>query len=170
MSNTTNNFQKISFRVGNAYDVHGFCKGDKIKLLGVEIKHCRGFKAHSDGDVAMHALTDALLGALCKGDIGQHFPPNNDKWKDCNSEVFLKYAFNLLQKQNGEISNIDITIVAEMPKIAPHSTKMRENIARILNLQTNQVSVKATTSEKLGFIGKCEGIAAHATILIMIEN
>ena len=153
-------------RIGNGYDVHKLQPGTDIKLCGVEIPHAKSLVGHSDADVAMHALTDSIFGALCEGDIGIHFPPTDKKWKNANSEIFLKKALYLMSKQNYGILNLDITIVCESPKIKNYSTDMRKNIARICEIEIDQVNIKGTTSEGLGFIGREEGIAAIATILL----
>ena len=153
-------------RIGTGYDVHAFCDGDKLILGGIEIPFNKSFAAHSDGDVLIHAMVDALLGALALGDIGQHFPPNDDKWKNCDSSVFLKHVMGLVKGQGYQVNNIDCTIICEQPKMQPHILAMRENLARIMNLKTNQVSVKATTTEKLGFCGKGEGIAVQSVCLL----
>ena len=162
-----NSMQKTP-RIGNGYDVHRFTDGDHIILCGVKIPHNKAFLAHSDGDVAMHALTDAIYGALGDGDIGQHFPPTDNKWKNADSSIFLKHAVALVRDRGGEMGNIDITIICEKPKIAPHTQAMRDRLADIMNMDRAQISVKATTSEQLGFTGRGEGIAATATALIFI--
>ena len=153
-------------RVGFGYDVHAFSDGDHIVLCGVKIPHTRGFFAHSDGDVALHAVADALYGANADGDIGQHFPPSDDKYSNMDSSIFLQHACNRIRKQHAYIGNIDITIVAEAPKIAPHCIAMRQNISKVLHIPTEAVSVKATTSESMGFIGRKQGIAVYAVAII----
>ena len=153
-------------RIGTGYDVHAFCEGDHLILGGIKIPFYKAFAAHSDGDVLIHAMVDALLGALALGDIGQHFPPNDDKWKDCNSSVFLKHAMKLVKQQGYQVNNIDSTIICEKPKMFPHIPAIRENLAEIMNLELDQVSVKATTTEKLGFCGRGEGIAVESVCLV----
>lgn len=155
-------------RIGNGYDVHSFYDGNEIVLCGIKIPFNKGFKAHSDGDVAMHSLTDAIYGAIACGDIGRHFPDNDEKWKNTNSEIFLNHAKQELEKIGGYIGNIDITIIAEQPKITPYSEDMINNIARILDIEKNKVSIKATTSEKLGFIGREQGIATQSTVMVFV--
>ena len=158
----------IAPRIGNGYDVHRFTQGDHIMLCGVKIPHSQGFLAHSDGDVAMHALTDAIYGALGDGDIGQHFPPSDKKWQGADSTIFLKHAVDLVRDRGGHIGNIDITIICEHPKIAPHTQTMRDRLADIMDIDVSQISIKATTSEKLGFTGREEGIASMANAIIII--
>ena len=157
------------FRTGIGYDVHAFDKGKAIILCGIKIPYKFSLMGHSDADVSMHAITDALYGAIAEGDIGTWFPPNEPKWKNKDSEIFLTHSKNLLSNRGFKISNIDCTIVCEEPKINPHVEEMKENIARILDIERQQVSIKATTSEKLGFIGRQEGIASHA-IATVIKN
>ncbi len=155
-------------RLGNGFDVHAFTGGDHVILCGVRIPHSRGLKGHSDADVAMHALTDAILGALAEGDIGAHFPPSDPKWKGADSSLFLKRAAALTAEHGGRITHCDVTIICEAPRLRPHVPAMRGNLARILGIGTGRVSVKATTTEKLGFTGRSEGIAALATAAIVI--
>ncbi len=155
-------------RTGFGYDVHAFEDGDHVMLCGIKIKHNKKLKGHSDADVGLHALTDALLGAMALGDIGSHFPPTDKKYKDMDSTLFLEYAANRVRENHGEIINVDITLVCEKPKIAPHCEKMTDRIADILEILPNQVSVKATTSEGLGFTGRSEGIAAHAVANVRV--
>lgn len=157
-------------RIGFGYDVHAFTDGDHIILCGVKIPHTRGFLAHSDGDVALHAITDALYGAIAHGDIGQHFPPNDEKFKNMNSRLFLQHAGDCIANKDGKIGNIDITIVTETPKIAPHCATMRQNVADIVKIPLHAVSIKATTSEKMGFIGRGDGIAVHAVACVFTPN
>ncbi|MCF6319721.1 MAG: 2-C-methyl-D-erythritol 2,4-cyclodiphosphate synthase [Proteobacteria bacterium] len=156
-------------RIGTGYDVHAFCKGDFVILGGIKIPFEKAFAAHSDGDVLIHAICDALLGALALGDIGQHFPPNDNKWKDCDSSVFLKHTMRLIKEQGYQINNIDSTIICEQPKMQPHIMVMRKNLANIMKLKINRVSVKATTTEKLGFCGRGEGIAVQSVCLLEKE-
>lgn len=149
-------------RVGQGYDVHAFGEGDHVMLCGVRVAHDRGFVAHSDGDVAMHAATDAILGAVAAGDIGRWFPPSDPQWKGCDSAVFLRRALEIAREQGGALAHLDITIICEHPKIGPHAQAMRERMAALCHVGPEQISVKATTSERLGFTGRGEGIAAMA--------
>ncbi len=153
-------------RVGNGFDVHGFEPGDAVILCGVSIPHTRKLEGHSDADAAWHALTDAILGALALGDIGDHFPPSDPQWKGAASVKFLQHAVKLAHERGFRIANADITILAERPKIAPHREAMRLATAEACNIDLASVSVKATTTEKLGFIGREEGIAAQAAVLL----
>jgi 2-C-methyl-D-erythritol 2,4-cyclodiphosphate synthase len=155
------------FRVGQGYDVHAFGEGDHVVLGGVRIAHDRAVVAHSDGDVVIHALCDALLGALALGDIGVHFPPSDDRWKDADSRQFLRHCRALLAERGWRLGNADVTVVCERPKVAPHAAVMRANLAQDLGVDVDAVSVKATTSEKLGFTGRGEGLAAMAVALLV---
>lgn len=157
----------MDIRLGNGYDVHRFGTGDHVTLCGVEIPHNKGLQGHSDADVGMHAVTDALYGALARGDIGQHFPPSDPQWKGAASETFLRHAADLAHETGFTISNVDCTLVCEYPKIGPHAERMRIEMARILDIHVDRVSVKATTSERLGFTGRSEGIAALATAALV---
>ncbi|MEN5425969.1 2-C-methyl-D-erythritol 2,4-cyclodiphosphate synthase [Stenotrophomonas pennii] len=154
-------------RIGQGYDVHAFGPGDHIMLGGVRVAHTVGVLAHSDGDVVLHALCDAMLGALALGDIGQHFPPSDDRWKDADSSDFLLHCDVLLRSRGWQVGNTDITVICERPKVGPHAAAMRERIAELLQLPVDAVSIKATTSEKLGFTGRGEGIAAQAIVLLV---
>ncbi|MFN3582247.1 MAG: 2-C-methyl-D-erythritol 2,4-cyclodiphosphate synthase [Pseudomonas sp.] len=154
-------------RVGHGYDVHRFGEGDFITLGGLQIVHHQGLVAHSDGDVLLHALTDALLGAAALGDIGQHFPDTDPRFKGADSRVLLRHALDLVAAKGWKVANVDATIVAQAPKMAPHIPAMREIIAADLAVTLDQVNVKATTTEKLGFTGREEGIAVHAVALLM---
>ncbi len=156
----------INSRVGYGYDVHAFEKGDHIILGGVKIPYRMGLKAHSDGDVVIHALVDALLGACALGDIGHHFPDTDERWKNKDSRLFLHATVQMLDEKNWLINNIDITIIAEAPKLQDYSAAMRFNLAQDMKIDLNQINIKATTTEKLGFIGRQEGIAATAIVLI----
>ena len=156
----------MTIRIGQGLDVHAFQEGDHVMLGGVRIAHDRGLAAHSDGDVALHAVCDALLGAAALGDIGQHFPPSEERWKGANSAEFLTAVRDMLVQSEWHTVNVDITIACERPRLAPHITEMRQCIAGILRLDADAVSVKATTTEKLGFCGREEGIAALAVALI----
>lgn len=158
---------RMDIRLGNGYDVHRFGMGDHVVLCGVEIPHDKGLQGHSDADVGMHALTDAIYGALAEGDIGRHFPPSDPQWKGAASEIFLRHAANLAREKGYQISNVDCTLVCEYPKITPHSAAMIREIARILGIDEARVSIKATTSERLGFTGRGEGIAALATAALV---
>lgn len=153
-------------RIGFGYDVHKFAENRKLILGGVEIQHEMGLLGHSDADVLIHAIMDALLGAAALGDIGKHFPDTSDEFKGIDSMVLLKRTKGLLEKNGFSVSNIDSTIAAQAPKLAPHIEKMRENIADALEIDKAQVSVKATTTERLGFEGRKEGISAYAAALI----
>jgi 2-C-methyl-D-erythritol 2,4-cyclodiphosphate synthase len=153
-------------RVGQGYDVHRFNDGDHIILGGVKIPYGQGLEAHSDGDVVLHALCDALLGAAALGDIGKHFPDTDPDFKGADSRVLLRHVYRIVQEQGYSLGNADITIVAQAPKMAPYIIAMCDNIAADLQVETNQVNVKATTTEKLGFEGRKEGIAVHAVVLV----
>jgi 2-C-methyl-D-erythritol 4-phosphate cytidylyltransferase/2-C-methyl-D-erythritol 2,4-cyclodiphosphate synthase len=153
---------------GSGYDVHKICAGKFLFLCGIKIDAGFSLEGHSDADVGLHALTDALLGTICAGDIGDHFPPSDDKWKGANSTMFLKYAADLVRTENAIIDHVDVTLICEKPKIKPHREAMRAKIADTLNLPINRVSVKATTTEGLGFTGRGEGIAASATASIRV--
>ena len=159
----------MDVRLGHGYDVHAFESGDRVILCGVNIPHKLSLKGHSDADVALHALTDAIYGALAEGDIGHHFPPSEAKWKDVASEIFLKHAVKLCTKRGFHISNLDCTIICEEPKIAPHWNIMRRSVADITQVSEERISIKATTSERLGFTGREEGIAAMATACLVSE-
>jgi 2-C-methyl-D-erythritol 2,4-cyclodiphosphate synthase len=153
-------------RVGQGYDVHAFGPGDHVVLGGVRIAHDAGVVAHSDGDVVLHAVCDALLGALALGDIGVHFPDTDPKWRGADSRVFLRHVASLLAERRYEVINVDTTVLAETPRLGKYREQMRANIAADLGIGIDQVNIKATTSEGLGFIGKREGLACHAIALI----
>jgi 2-C-methyl-D-erythritol 4-phosphate cytidylyltransferase / 2-C-methyl-D-erythritol 2,4-cyclodiphosphate synthase len=155
-------------RTGNGFDVHAFAEGDHVMLAGIRIPHSRGVTGHSDADVALHALVDAILGALAEGDIGAHFPPSDPQWKGAASDRFLAFACERVRKRSGVIAHLDVTIVCEAPRIAPHRDAMRARLAEIANVAIDRVAVKATTSEKLGFAGREEGIFAMATATIRL--
>jgi len=158
-------------RTGMGFDVHGFAGEGPIMLGGIAVPHSRGLAGHSDADVVLHAITDALLGAAGLGDIGEHFPPSDPQWKGASSDLFLSRAAALISERNGTIDHVDCTIVAQEPKVGPHRSAIRERIAAILGLRINQVSIKATTTEGLGFTGRREGIAAQAVASIrMMPN
>jgi 2-C-methyl-D-erythritol 2,4-cyclodiphosphate synthase len=156
----------MKLRIGHGYDVHAFGDGKFVVLGGVRIAHDRGLIAHSDGDVVVHAVCDALLGAAALGDIGQHFPDTDPAYKNADSIMLLKHVQVLLHKQKFAVQNVDITVLAQRPKILPHAPLMRQNIAAALQLDVSCVGVKATTTEGLGFVGREEGIAAHAVVLL----
>ncbi|WP_417526104.1 bifunctional 2-C-methyl-D-erythritol 4-phosphate cytidylyltransferase/2-C-methyl-D-erythritol 2,4-cyclodiphosphate synthase [Marinovum sp.] len=158
-----------AMRIGTGYDVHQFCEGDHVMLCGVKVPHGRGLKGHSDADVGMHALTDAIYGALARGDIGQHFPPSDPQWKGAESHIFLRHAVDLAGKMGFVLGNADITLICERPKIGPQAEAMRRALSEIMGCEMDQVSVKATTSEKLGFTGREEGIAAQASVLLVAK-
>ena len=157
----------MDLRLGNGYDVHKFCDGSGVILCGIEVPHDKALLGHSDADVGMHAITDAIYGALAEGDIGRHFPPSDPQWKGAASEIFLRHAVDLAATRGFAIANVDCTIVCEHPKIGPHAEAMRTRLAAIMGLDTARISVKATTSEKLGFTGRGEGIAALATAALV---
>jgi 2-C-methyl-D-erythritol 2,4-cyclodiphosphate synthase len=154
-------------RIGQGIDVHAFGDGDSVVLGGVRIPHDRGVIAHSDGDVVIHALCDAILGALARGDIGVHFPPTDPQWRDVDSRTFLRHIAMLMHGDGYSLGNADITVLAERPKIAPHAAAMRVNLAEDLGTTDAHISIKATTTETLGFIGRREGIAAQAVVLLV---
>ena len=153
----------IDVRLGNGFDVHAFTEGNEVTLCGIKIPFSKKLLGHSDADVGLHAITDAIYGAIAAGDIGTHFPPNDQTWKDVSSDIFLKHAVQLADKLGYQINNVDCTIICEQPKIGPLSDKMKTSISKIMELDKNRINVKATTSEKLGFTGREEGIAALAT-------
>ncbi len=153
-------------RIGQGFDVHQFGEGDGVWLCGVRIEHGRSLVGHSDADAGLHALTDALLGAIGEGDIGDHFPPTDPQWRGADSAVFLCHAVKLVAARGGVINNVDVTLVCEAPKIKPHRQAMRARLAELLDLAMDQVSVKATTTERLGFTGRGEGLAAQAAVSI----
>ncbi|RKG29506.1 2-C-methyl-D-erythritol 2,4-cyclodiphosphate synthase [Acinetobacter tianfuensis] len=153
-------------RIGQGLDVHAFDEGSFVTLAGVQIPHTHGLKAHSDGDVVLHALCDALLGALALGDIGQHFPDTDPNFKGADSRILLKHVYQLILDRGYVLNNVDITVACERPKLAKHNLEMRQSIADVLSVDVTQISVKATTTEKLGFTGRQEGILSTATVLI----
>ena len=159
----------MDIRLGNGFDVHRFCTGDHVWLCGVRLPFGKGLDGHSDADVGMHALTDAIYGALAQGDIGQHFPPTDIRWKGAASRIFLEHAVALAESEGYRIANVDVTLICEKPKIGPHATAMRDALAEIMQIDAGQVSVKATTSERLGFTGREEGIAALATATLIAQ-
>jgi 2-C-methyl-D-erythritol 4-phosphate cytidylyltransferase / 2-C-methyl-D-erythritol 2,4-cyclodiphosphate synthase len=157
-------------RTGSGFDVHSFGDGDHVMLGGVRIPHARGVIGHSDADVALHALTDAVLGALADGDIGQHFPPSDPQWRGASSDRFLAFACGRVRARGGLVAHLDVTIVCEAPRVGPHRDAMRARIAEIAEISVARVAVKATTSERLGFTGRGEGIAAMATATIRLPG
>ncbi|MEZ5955988.1 MAG: bifunctional 2-C-methyl-D-erythritol 4-phosphate cytidylyltransferase/2-C-methyl-D-erythritol 2,4-cyclodiphosphate synthase [Hyphomonadaceae bacterium] len=152
--------------VGHGVDAHRFCEGTFVTLCGVQIPHNKGLLGHSDADAGWHALVDAILGALCEGDIGAHFPPSDPQWKGAESERFLRHAAKLAERSGARILHVDVTLLCERPKIGPHRDAMRARTAEVLHLPLNRVSVKATTTERMGFTGREEGLAAHATATV----
>lgn len=158
------------FRIGNGYDVHALAEGESLILGGIRIEHTKGTVAHSDGDVAIHALCDALLGALALGDIGKHFPDSSAEFKGIDSIILLERVMELIRNQGYELSNADITIAMQKPKLAPFIPLMRERIAQVMNVETSAISVKATTTEKLGFVGREEGVEVYASVLVYKNN
>ena len=158
---------RMDIRLGNGYDVHAFTSGDGVWLCGVKVPHDKALLGHSDADVAMHALTDAIYGALAEGDIGRHFPPSDPKWKGAPSEIFLTHAVALAATKGYRIGNVDVTVVCERPKVGPHAAAMQVRLSALLKVAVDRISVKATTSERLGFTGREEGIAALATAVLV---
>lgn len=159
--------QTMDIRTGNGFDVHAFTDGDHCWLCGVPVPHGRGLLGHSDADVGMHALTDAIYGALAEGDIGRHFPPSDPQWKGAASHIFLRHAADLARQRGFALTHCDVTLICERPKIGPHADAMRAVLAEILSIDAARISVKATTSERLGFTGREEGIAALATATLV---
>ena len=160
----------LPFRIGHGFDVHAFEAGDHIVMAGVLIPYEKQFKAHSDGDVLLHAVCDALLGAAALGDIGQHFPDTDAQYKNIDSRQLLRHVISLLADNHYVLGNIDITIVAQAPKMSVHIAQMRENLASDFAVSTQQINIKATTTEKLGYTGREEGISVHAVALILSQN
>jgi 2-C-methyl-D-erythritol 2,4-cyclodiphosphate synthase len=154
-------------RIGHGYDVHAFGPGDYVILGGVRLEHERGLVAHSDGDVIVHALCDALLGALAQGDIGHHFPDTDSRWRGADSRELLRAVMHRVVEAGYTVANADITALARRPRLAPHVAAMRANLAADLQISSSQINVKATTTEDLGFVGRGEGIAAHAVVLLL---
>lgn len=153
-------------RIGTGFDVHAFGEGDHVTLGGVRVPHHRGVIAHSDGDVVIHALCDAIFGALALGDIGTHFPPGDERWRAADSRQFLRHAAMLMAQHGYALGNADVTVICETPKVGPHAPAMRANLADDLDSEVGRISIKATTTEKLGFTGRGEGIAAQACVLL----
>ena len=160
----------MNFRIGFGYDVHQMVEGRELWLGGVKIEHSKGALGHSDADVILHALCDAILGAMNVGDIGKHFPDTDKQFKNIDSKILLKGVYEIMQKNNYQIGNVDCTLTLEKPKIAPHISAMQTAIASILNTSIENISIKATTSEKLGFVGREEGVAAYAVVLVEKTN
>jgi 2-C-methyl-D-erythritol 4-phosphate cytidylyltransferase/2-C-methyl-D-erythritol 2,4-cyclodiphosphate synthase len=160
---------KMDIRLGNGFDVHAFEAGDHVTLCGIDVPHSHKLKGHSDADVGMHAVTDAIYGALAEGDIGRHFPPSDPQWKGAASEIFLRHAVDLARARGFEISNIDVTLICERPKIGPHASEMQSKMSNIMGTAIDRISIKATTSEQLGFTGREEGIAAIATATLVAK-
>ena len=156
----------IPFRIGHGFDVHAFTEGDHIVLAGIRIEHNQGLLAHSDGDVAIHAICDALLGSIAAGDIGSHFPDSDPQYKNIDSRLLLESVYQKVKQEAYRLSNLDITIVAQTPKLSSYIDSMCESLAGILKVQKNHINVKATTTEKLGYTGRKEGIAVHAVVIV----
>ena len=154
-------------RIGNGYDVHALAEGLPLFLCGVKIDSPAGCVAHSDGDVAIHALCDALLGALAMGDIGKHFPDTSDEFRGIDSKILLRRTMEMVSSAGYRVGNADITIAMQRPKLAPYITLMRQTLAEVMGVEAGQVSVKATTTEKLGFVGRCEGCEVYASVLLI---
>ncbi len=157
-------------RVGHGFDVHRFCPGDHVRLCGIAIPHDRGLEGHSDADVGLHALADAIYGAIGDGDIGQHFPPSDPQWKGAESHIFLRHAGERVAARGGRIANVDVTLLCERPKIAPHAAAMKARIGEVLGLEPDRVSIKATTMERMGFVGREEGMGAIATATVILSE
>lgn len=160
----------LPFRIGTGFDVHRLTEGRRCIICGVDIPHSKGLLGHSDADVALHALSDALLGAVALGDIGRHFPDTDPRWEDADSRMLLREVAAIVARAGYRPGNVDITIMAQAPKMLPHIARMRANVAEDLGLPVDCVSVKATTTERLGFTGRGEGIAAEAVCLVVHEN
>jgi 2-C-methyl-D-erythritol 2,4-cyclodiphosphate synthase len=156
----------MNIRIGQGFDVHAFGDGDHVMLGGVRVPHSRGVLAHSDGDVVLHAICDAILGALALGDIGRHFPPSDDRWRGADSRTFVRHCRELAAAAGWHVVNVDATVICERPKVGPHAQAMREAIAQDLAVDVDAVSIKATTTEMLGFTGRGDGIAAMAVCLL----
>ena len=157
-------------RIGTGFDVHAMAENRDMIICGVKIPHEKGLAGHSDADVGIHALCDAIYGALAEGDIGRHFPPSENTWKDADSARFLRHAAERIAARGGRLANADVTIICERPKIGPHAQAMRERLAALMGVSTDLVSVKATTTEQLGFTGRGEGIAAQAAVIVLVPE
>ncbi len=160
----------MSYRSGIGFDVHAFTKGRKLLLGGIEIPFEKGLAGHSDADAVLHAITDALLGSVALGDIGKHFPDSDNKYKNADSSFFLIEAYKLVKEKDYSLSNVDVVIALQQPKLSVYIERMRENIASMLNAEMEQISIKATTTERLGFVGRKEGIATFATVTVVKRN
>jgi 2-C-methyl-D-erythritol 4-phosphate cytidylyltransferase/2-C-methyl-D-erythritol 2,4-cyclodiphosphate synthase len=160
----------MGFRIGQGIDVHRFCTGRRLCLCGITVPGELGLDGHSDADVALHAVTDAVLGAVAAGDIGEHFPPGDPDWQDADSSQFLEHALDLAADQGARPVNCDLTLIGEQPRIAPHRDALRRSLARLLELPVSAVSVKATTTEGMGWTGRGEGLAAMAVVLMEVED
>ena len=161
---------KLNFRTGFGFDVHAFAEGRKLIIGGVEIPFDKGLEGYSDADVLLHAICDAMLGALALGDIGLHFPNTDERWKDADSAVLLKHVNELINSKGYELGNLDCVLAMENPKISPYVDHIRKRISEILNTGIDQISIKATTTEKLGFVGRTEGVVSFATVLLMKKD
>ncbi len=157
---------KLNFRTGFGFDVHAFAEGRKLIIGGIEIPYDKGLEGHSDADVLLHAICDAMLGALALGDIGIHFPNTDERWKDADSALLLKLVNELIQSYGYELGNLDCVLAMENPKISPYVEQIRNRISELLNADADQISIKATTTEKLGFVGRTEGVVSFATVLL----
>jgi 2-C-methyl-D-erythritol 2,4-cyclodiphosphate synthase len=157
-------------RIGTGFDVHAMAPDRPMFLCGVTVPHEQGLAGHSDADVGIHALCDAIYGALAEGDIGRHFPPSEDEWKDADSARFLRHAAERIRARGGELANADVTLICERPKITPHAPAMRARLAELLGVSIDLISVKATTTERLGFPGRGEGIAAQAAVIVLVPR
>jgi len=158
---------KLNFRTGFGFDVHAFAEGRKLIIGGIEIPFDKGLEGHSDADVLLHAVCDAMLGALALGDIGLHFPNTDDRWKNADSALLLKHVNELINSKGFELGNLDCVLAMERPKISPYVDQIRKRISEILNSNIDQISIKATTTEKLGFVGRTEGVVSFATVLLV---
>lgn len=161
---------KLNFRTGFGFDVHAFADGRKLIIGGIEIPFEKGLEGHSDADVLLHAICDAMLGALALGDIGIHFPNTDEKWKDADSSILLKHVNAIINSKGYELGNLDCVLAMEKPKIFPYVDQIRKRISEILSADTDQISVKATTTEKLGFVGRGEGVTCFATVLLVARD
>ena len=157
-------------RIGTGFDVHAFADNRDLVLCGVAVPHARGLQGHSDADVGIHALCDAIYGALAEGDIGRHFPPSEAAWRDADSARFLRHAAGRIAARGGRLGNADVTLICEQPRIGPHSEAMRARLAELMGVEVGRVSVKATTTERLGFTGRGEGIAAQAAVIVVLPE
>ena len=157
-------------RIGTGFDVHAFADNRDLVLCGIGVPHARGLQGHSDADVGIHALCDAIYGALAEGDIGRHFPPSEAAWKDADSVRFLRHAAGRIAARGGQLANADVTLICEQPRIGPHSEAMRTRLAELMGVEIGRVSVKATTTERLGFTGRGEGIAAQAAVIVLLPD